>query len=106
MNRSKKVRHIFAELVNTLGHTMSKHELLECASLIVSAYEDPIRQSAFLSEGRTPLCELPVNHVIEQWSWELVSDDYLTMSELNGAPADDYLSHVSQEYQWQQLLAA
>ena len=106
MNRSKKVRHIFAELVDTLGHSMSKHELLECASLIASAYEDPIKQTAFLSEGRTPLCELPVNQVIDQWPWELVRDDYLNMSEIDDATADDYCGHISDEYHWQQLLAA
>jgi len=106
MNRSKKIQHIFAELVDTLGHTMTKHELLECASLIVSAYEDPITQTAFLSEGRTPLCELPVNQVIECWPWELVTDDYKTMSGFHEGIEDDYLGHMSHEAHLQQMLAA
>jgi len=106
MNRSKKVQHIFAELADTLGHTMPKHELLECAALIVNAYEDPIKNTAYLSEGRTPLCELPVNQVIGQWPWELMTDDYSAKSEIDSALEDDYFGHVTQDFQFQQLIAA
>ena len=104
MNRSKKVRHIFAELAETLGHTMPKHELLECAALIVNAYEEPIKKMAYLSEGRTPSCELPVNQVIEQWPWELMAEDYLAKSEIDNALEDDYFGHVIQNFQLQQLI--
>jgi hypothetical protein len=104
MNRSTKVRHIFTELAETLGHTMPKHELLECAALIVKAYDEPIKNTAYLSEGRTPLCELPVNQVIEQWPWELMTEDYCARSEIDDALEDDYFDHVTQDFQLQQLI--
>ena len=106
MNRSKKVQNIFLELVNTLGDKMPMHELLECAGLIVNAYEDPIRDVAYFSDGRTPLCELPVNQVIEQWPWELMTEDYFAMSEIDGVLDDDYFDHVTEDHRLQQLIAA
>ena len=106
MNRSKRIQHIFAELARTLGHTRPKHELLECAGLIVSAHEEPIKNTTYLSDGRTPLCELPVNQVIEQWPWELMTDHYLAASEIDGALEDDYFDHIPEDFQWQQVHAA
>jgi hypothetical protein len=85
---------------------MPKHELLECASLIASAYENPIKQHAFLSEGRTPLCELPVNQVIKQWPWELVTENYSTRSGIDKYAEDSYFGHISSDFQWQQLITA
>ena len=106
MNKSNKVQNIFVELINALGHTMPMHELLECAGLIVNAYEDPIKDIAYFSEGRTPLCELPVNQVIEQWPWEILTSDYLAMSEIDGALNDDYFDHVTEDHQLHRLMAA
>jgi len=106
MKRSKKIQHIFAELVGTLGRTMPKHELLECAALIVRAYEEPLKNTSYLSDGRTPMCELPVNQVIEQWPWELMTDHYLATSEIDGTLEDDYFGHIPEDYQWQQMIAA
>ena len=106
MNRPKKVQHIFAELADTLGHTMPKHELLECAALIANAYEEPIKNTAYLSEGRTPFCELPVNQVIEQWPWELMTAEYWAKSEIEYGVEDDYFGHVTQDFKLQQLTAA
>lgn len=106
MNKSKKVRYIFAELVATLGDTIPAHELLECAALITEVCENPLNNGgAYFHEGKTPLCELPVNQVIETWGWELVESDYKCITDQGGEHQDDYMTHVTTDSKWQELLA-
>ena len=65
MTKPAMIRQIFAELRNTLGPETPAYELLECASLIAEANDNPLNGGgAFLSDGKTSLCELPVNQVI------------------------------------------
>jgi|MDTF01.1.fsa_nt_gb hypothetical protein len=106
MNKSQKVRHVFSELADVLGSTMSKQELLECASLITEACDNPLKNNAFFHEGKTPLCELPVNQVIDTWSWELVDDDYKAYQQNDVELQDDYMMHIPNDIKWQQLLSA
>ena len=90
MNNPKKVRQIYAELQRVYGGEIPTHELLECASLIADASEDSISPSPkTVHHGRTPFAELPVNEVMERWSWRIVSQEY--------SAEDDFSPHMSQE---------
>tara|TARA_R110002072_G_scaffold242519_3_gene401277 strand:- start:126 stop:431 length:306 start_codon:yes stop_codon:yes gene_type:complete len=98
MNKPKKVRQIYAELLHVYGGEIPTHELLECASLIADASEDSISPSPrTLHNGRTPFSELPVNEVMERWSWRIVSQDYPS--------TDDYISQVAQDVLIEHTLA-
>lgn len=78
MNRSKKLRSVYAELKQTLGNSLSPEELLECALLMVDASEDSIYEPNMNNRpGRTPFSELPVNHVIENYGWLVVNREQL-----------------------------
>jgi hypothetical protein len=105
MNKSQKVRYVFTELAEVFGDTMTKQELLECASLMTEACDNPLKGSAFFHEGKTPLCELPVNQVIDTWPWELVDYDYKASQDHDAELQDDYMMHVSLDFKWQQLLS-
>ncbi|EEB78523.1 hypothetical protein GPB2148_1419 [marine gamma proteobacterium HTCC2148] len=90
MNKPKKVRQIYAELQRVYGGEIPTHELLECASLIADASEDSISSSPKTAfHGRTPFSELPVNEVMERWSWRIVGQEY--------SAEDDFGPHMSQE---------
>ena len=87
MNKPKKVRQIFAELQRVYAGEIPTHELLECASLIADASEDPISKSGkTVHHGRTHFSELPVREVIENWSWRIVCQDHIE--------EDDFGVHV------------
>ena len=43
MNKSQKVRYVFTELAEVFGDTMTKQELLECASLMTEACDNPLK---------------------------------------------------------------
>ena len=105
MTKPAMIRQIFAELRNTLGPETPSYELLECAALIVDANEDPLKGGgAYLPDGKTSFCELPVNQVIGTWGWKLVEYDYRSTSDYERQ--DDYMAHVPTEFRWQELLAA
>jgi hypothetical protein len=107
MTKPAMIRQIFAELRNTLGPETPTYELLECASLIADANDNPLnRGAAFLSDGKSPFCELPVDQVIGTLAWELVEHDYRSTSAYGNENQDDYMAHVPQEFVWEQLLAA
>jgi len=90
MNKPKKVREIYAELLSVYGGEIPTHELLECASLIADAAEDSISPSPRTAfHGRTPFAELPVDEVMERWSWRIVSQEY--------SFEDDFGPNISQE---------
>lgn len=90
MNKPQQVRQIYAELQSVYGGEIPAHELLECASLIADAAEDSIRPSGNTAHlGRTPFSELPVNEVMERWSWRIVSQEY--------AADDDFGPQIPQE---------
>ena len=107
MTKPAMIRQIFAELRNTLGPETPAYELLECASLIAEANDNPLNGgAAFLSDGKASFCELPVNQVIGTWGWELVEHDYRSASTYDNECQDDYMAHVPTEFIWQELLAA
>jgi|TARA_B110001469_G_C9491500_1_gene245946 hypothetical protein len=106
MNNSLKVRHVYAELRATLGKTMPEHELLECASLIIEACDNPLKDVCYFHDGKTPLCELPVHQVIGTWPWELVDSEFKSLTHHDFDIQDDYMAHVPIEIQWQELLSA
>ena len=107
MTKPAMIRQVFAELRDTLGAETPAHELLECAALLVEANENPLNGgAAYLSNGKTSLCELPVNQVISTWGWELVDGDYNLMGACGNEHQDDYMTHVPKEFILQELLAA
>ena len=74
MNRSKKLRRVYAELKSALGNDLSSQELLDCAAMMVDASEDSIFEPSLSSHtGRTPFSELPVNDVIENYGWKVMN---------------------------------
>lgn len=84
MNRSKKLRSVYAELKSALGDDLSSQELLDCAAMMVDASEDSIIEPSLSSHsGRLPFSELPVNQVIENYGWKILNreclweDDYM-----------------------------
>jgi hypothetical protein len=90
MNKPKKVRQIYAELQRVYGGEIPAHELAECASLIADAADSSIRVSPKTAfHGRTPFSELPVDEVMERWSWRVVSQEY--------SAEDDFNPHIPQE---------
>ena len=98
MNKPKKVRQVFAELQRVYGGDIAAHELLECASLIAEASEDSILDTKVgFRRGPTPFSELPVDIVMEQWSWRVVNQEY--------EGGDDFMPHVPQDVLLEQVLA-
>ena len=98
MNKPKKVRQIYAELQRVYGGEIPTHELLECASLIADAADYTISPSPkTVFHGRTSFSELPVDEVMERWSWRIVSQEY--------SSDDDFEPHISQEDLLEQTLS-
>lgn len=73
MNRSKKLLSVYTELKQALGSSYSSQELLEYASLMLDANEDSLYEPRISSHaGRVPFSELPVNQIIENYSWKIM----------------------------------
>ena len=107
MTRPTKVKKIFNELLIAFGNTESASDLLAHASKLVDAVDDTLTDGGvYFSDGRTPLCELPVHDVISRWQWELVEHDYLSAPYRDQEYADDYMAHVPDDIKWQELLMA
>jgi len=78
MNRSKKLRRVYAELKNASGGDLSTQDLLDCAALMVDASEDSLYEPRISNRvGRIPFSELPVNHVIENYGWKVMNREIL-----------------------------
>ena len=78
MNKSNKLRSVYLELKNQLGDTLSQQEILDYAAMMVEASEDSIYEPALPTRyGRKPFTELPVNHIIENYSWKVLSREFL-----------------------------
>ena len=107
MQKPQQVRHIYHELKAALGETMPADELLECASLIVDAATDTLSDGGvYHTDGRIPLCEMPVDEVISRWSWDLVEYDYNVAPYRDQEFQDDYMAHIPDDIKWQELLMA
>jgi hypothetical protein len=89
MKKPEKVREIYAELKSVYGVAMTSRELLECASLMVQASEDSLYEpKTDFRVGRSPFSELPVNMIIENWSWKVMNREMIW--------DDDYIPHEPQ----------
>lgn len=98
MNKPSKVRKIYAELKSVFGEEMPAHELLECAALIANASEDSIKPVAKTTfDGRAPFIELPVDEVMEMWSWRIVSQEFVG--------EDDFGPDIPEEFLFEQALS-
>ena len=98
MNKPTKVRRIYAELKSVYGKEMPAHEILECATLIADASADSIRPTRnFVHQGHTPFSELPVDEVIEHWSWQVVSQEFVS--------EDDFGPDIPEEFLLQQAIS-
>ena len=98
MQKPQKIREIYAELKSACGGVMSPGELLECASLIVSASEDTLYEPKVeLRTGRVPFSELPLDQVIENYPWKVVSREMVW--------EDDFMPHVPRQVLIDQCLA-
>ena len=107
MTKPAMIRQIFIELRHSLGNETSTSDLLELASLIADTNEPEVfAGGAYLSDGRTALCDLPIHQVMETWPWEVVSDEFKSMNTYYSNREDDYMGHVPQDFLYQELLAA
>jgi len=97
MTRSKKVREIYSELKSIYGDDISSRELLECASLIVDASENSLYEPKISNRiGRVPFSELPVNLVMEDYSWKVLNREIVW--------EDDFSPQISQQELIEQCL--
>jgi hypothetical protein len=97
MQKTRKVREIYAELKSACGEVMSSRELLECASLIISASEDTLYEPVVeYRTGRVPFSELPVNQVMENWSWQVLNREMIW--------EDDFMPYVPKQALIEQCL--
>ena len=97
MQKTRKVREIYAELKSACGDVMNSCELLEYASLIVSASEDTLYEPKVeYRTGRVPFSELPVNLVMENWSWQVLNREMVW--------EDDFMPRVPKQVLIEQCL--
>ena len=107
MNKSTKVRAIFAELVQVYGADIPEHELLDSASQLADAFDDTLTSGGvYFTDGRTPICELPVNEVIGIMDWQLLEFDYKCNGYRDDLYQDSYKVNVSDEIRLNQILMA
>jgi len=98
MNRSNKVRGVYAVLKDVMGDDMSNFELLKCAGLMVEASEESIYEPVVnLNVGPPPICELPLHVVFEHMSWKVMNREMQW--------EDDYIPRDSQEKLIEQCIA-
>jgi hypothetical protein len=98
MQKPQKVREVYAELKLAFGDEMSARELLECASQIVNASEDTLYDpNVEYRRGRVPFAELPVNLVMENWSWKVLNREMVW--------EDDFMPQVPKQVLIEQCLA-
>ena len=82
MNRSKVFRHIYAELYQALGNTVTEAEILECAKIVMDCAEDAdVGNHYKLRKLRTPFVELSVDELIDKWSWKIMCREYRPQEE-------------------------
>ena len=74
MRKPGLVRAVYAELRAMLGDTHASGDLLKMASLLVSAYQDPLDELAEFGvahEGR-PFSSLPVDEAMGDGGWRIL----------------------------------
>ena len=99
MQKPQKVREVYAELKLAFGDEMSARELLGCASQIVNASEDTLYDpNVEYRRGRVPFAELPVNLVMENWSWKVLNREMVWV--------DDFMPQVPKQVLIEQCLAS
>ncbi len=98
MTKSRKIREVFAELRSAYGGDVPARELLECAMLLVNASEENLYDPKISNrEGRIPFSQLPVNLVMENYSWKLMNREVLW--------EDDYSPRIPRDMLIEQCLS-
>jgi hypothetical protein len=78
MTRTKKLRSVYNELKSVLDKQLNTQELLDCALLIIQADEESPYDPAMTNYlGRIPFSEIPVNDVMEKYSWKIMNREVL-----------------------------
>lgn len=97
MNRSQKLRRVYAELKNIFANTMNDGDILDCAAALVAASGDtllnPVHQP---DRGRVGFFELEVDLAMERGPWKIVCSEW--------SGEDDFFPQVPEEVLLQECL--
>lgn len=92
VNRSQKLREVFAELKEFYGETVSAGELLRVASALLEAYQkvDVEQYGDFGYPRREPFFFYEVDRAMLDGGWRVLNSEYRTGMELSDELPDSY----------------
>ncbi len=94
MNRSQKVRKVYAELRNAPGLNISSERILKLAARLVDIYDDRIDLTGlFLDGGRRTFKEYGVDEAISDGGWRILQKEGYWVNDLYDGENQDYSIH-------------